>query len=89
MRYRNLIKIMSLTDRISIENYRHLVREGKNGENTVAIRTDAFNTALSDITVNGEKVTDHREIVKTVKFCDINSDGRSTAEGTIENISIS
>jgi len=55
----------------------------------VAIRTYAFNTALSDITVNGEKVTDHREIVKTVKFCDINSDGRSTAEGTIENISIS
>ncbi|MBQ2826159.1 MAG: hypothetical protein IJF13_02950 [Clostridia bacterium] len=89
MRYRNLIKIMSLTDRTSIENYRHLVREGKNGENTVAIRTDAFNTALKDITANGEKVTDHREIVKTIKLRGINSDGRSTAEGTIENISIS
>ena len=89
MRCRNLIKIMSLTDRTSIENYRHPVREGKSGEDTVAIRTGAFNPALRDITANGAKVTDRREIVKTVKFCDINSDGRSTAEGITENISIS
>lgn len=48
MRMRNLMGIMTLTDRISIESYRHLVREGKNGEDTVEIWTDAFNAALRD-----------------------------------------